>query len=156
MILAILTSLLYLSVTILQAISIKKQSSSPRKLTIPLTLLALVIHSVSISQLIWLSTGVNLSAFNIGSLVSYCFVVILLISSSKRDVDNLFLFLFPAAALWVLLSAVWPSDLTHVNQFDAGILTHILFSLIAYALLLISTVQAALLCYKHTNCANTA
>ena len=82
--------------------------------------MALVIHSVSISQLIWLPTGVNLSAFNIGSLVSYCFVVILLISSSKRDVDNLFLFLFPAAALWVLLSAVWPSDLTHVNEFDAG------------------------------------
>ena len=145
MILASITCFLYLMVGAIQARSVIKRQPNLRLITLPIALIAIIGHTWLIKQSVWLDNGINLSAINIGSLISYCFIIIILLSSIRKNVDNLFLFLFPAAALWVLLSAFSPNDQQHINQFGNGILAHILLSLIAYAVLLISTIQAALL-----------
>ncbi|BCE02253.1 cytochrome C assembly family protein [Marinicellulosiphila megalodicopiae] len=142
---ASLTSMAYLLVSLLQGLSIFSKGKKPNKnLIIAIALIAIMAHIHILSSQIWTENGVILSLYNILSLISICFVNIILLSSFRKPVDNLFVFLFPFAALSVLLSSIWGTDAA-AKHFELGLISHIFLSIIAYSILMISAVQAILL-----------
>ena len=92
-----------------------------------------------------------------GSLIAWVISTMILSSSLRKNLENLFLGVFPMAAIIIFLNAIIPSTVVSDNKWDAGIMSHILLSITAYSLLTIAAFQAVLLMiqvrqlkHKHT------
>ncbi|WP_426417205.1 cytochrome C assembly family protein [Aestuariirhabdus sp. LZHN29] len=92
--------------------------------------------------------GINLSFFNVGSLISWSIILVVLVSSLKKPVESLFAGLIPVAALCVLLATISTTPEAILKNTQAPTIIHILLSITAYSLLTIATVQALLLSYQ--------
>ena len=92
-------------------------------------------------------SGYNLGLFSMLSVMALSIVSIVMVSSFRRPVSNLFVFVFPIAATIILLDLIFTSDYSPRNQIDGSMIGHIILSVIAYSLLTIASVQAALLSF---------
>ena len=106
---------------------------------------ALLLHSWLIYDAIFSQPGLNLAFFNALALTAWTVVTLLLVSSLTKPVENLGIVVLPLAAFTLLLEASYPS-LGFMGE-SAGwpIKIHVLFSLLAYSLLTLASVQAILL-----------
>ena len=93
------------------------------------------------------SVGIDLGIYPMLSLSSLSIVVILLLSSLRRQLDNLFVVVFPLAALAVLVEISFQGSYAPREHIATGILSHIIFSVVAYSLLSIAAAQALLLSF---------
>ena len=93
------------------------------------------------------SVGIDLGIYPMLSLSSLSIVAISLLSSLRRELDNLFLMLFPLAALAVLMEISFQGSYVPRENITMGILGHIIFSVVAYSLLSIAAAQALLLSF---------
>jgi ABC-type uncharacterized transport system permease subunit len=107
-----------------------------------LALLALVAHGLSTFPLVHTPAGVNLGFFQVSSLMFWVMCVVLLVSSLKLPVENLFALLFPLSALSVACSLLLHSAYTPEAHITLQIGWHILISILAYSLLSIAAFQA--------------
>ena len=89
--------------------------------------------------------GVNLSFFNGGSLISLVIAIIILVSALKKPVENLFIGLFPMAAVIITLDLIFPAHSNGIHVWEKGLVAHVLLSILAYSLLTIAACQAILL-----------
>jgi len=89
--------------------------------------------------------GFDFGFFNAISLVSWLVALIVLLSSLLRPLENLLLILFPAAGLAILLELFIPDQRLLSESLTVGLRIHILLSICAYSLLMISAVQAIML-----------
>lgn len=105
---------------------------------------ALALHIIVTAKLILQDGTVNLSLFVAGSLISSAVVVILLFSSLRHKLDNLFVGAFPMAAITMSLAALFQGE-PDGSQFSPGVLTHITLSILAYSLLTLAVFQALLI-----------
>lgn len=105
----------------------------------------LLLHAWLLFDNIFRGPGLNLAFFNALSLTSWTVVTLLLVSSLSKPVENLGIILLPVAALTLALEAHYPS-LSFMRQ-EAGwpLKIHVLFSMLAYSLLTLASVQAILL-----------
>jgi ABC-type uncharacterized transport system permease subunit len=92
-----------------------------------------------------LTNGFNFGFFNAVSLIGWLVAMIVLISSLFRPLENLLLLLFPIAALSILLELFIPDTRIMSDDLSIGLRIHILLSICAYSLLMISAVQAVML-----------
>lgn len=88
--------------------------------------------------------GIDLSFFPVGSLVAWAVAGMVLASSLRQRLDNLFIGVFPLAAITALLAGFMDTS-SMPKPYAGGLITHILLSLLAYSLFTIATVQAVLL-----------
>lgn len=109
----------------------------------------LVAHGIGIYG-ISLADGnsFNFSLFSASSLIFWLINAIVLISSLKKELHNLFLLLFPLSALSVLVSISlnnpeWQHSLSYT------IAAHVIPALLAYSLLTIASLQALILAYQN-------
>ena len=72
-------------------------------------------------------------------------IALILLASQRMPVQNLLLLLFPLGFFTVLLAAFAPSGTAATINEKAGILSHILLSILAYGLLTIAMFQSLLL-----------
>lgn len=101
-------------------------------------------HTFSLYLLLHQEGGIDLSLFNVGSLISWLVAGIVLLSSLRQSVENLYLGVFPLAAWAVLMSLVIPVSYD-AKPYSTGVISHILLSILAYSLFTVSLVQAVLL-----------
>lgn len=88
---------------------------------------------------------INLGFFIAGSMIAWTILLVLMLSSLTKPVENLGIALLPAAALAIGAELAVPT--AHLLPADAGwgLHAHVLISLLAYSLLALASVQAILL-----------
>ncbi len=110
---------------------------------------ALVMHGLSIYGLMFQGQGFHLNIAQASSLIFAVINLLVLISSLKKPLHNLFILLLPFSALAVTASLLLPTDGGSNTALDSGIISHILLSILAYSLLTIATLQALLLAFQN-------
>ncbi|MGH1485055.1 MAG: cytochrome C assembly family protein [Cellvibrionaceae bacterium] len=136
-------SLLYLAASIYLLLLIKQQRSFKQKAAFSLTLGAIILHGIGVYQLMALEAGIDLGIFKMASFIVFAINVLILISSLRKPLHNLFIFFFPLSILCIALSTTLP-QYSHSMQVSHGVAAHILLSIIAYSVLSIATLQAIL------------
>jgi len=145
---AVAAVLLYLASTCLLGAKIVTSSevfSKRRTIALISGAIGIVLHAHLLYQSIILSSGFDFGFFNAISLVSWLVALIVLVSSLLRPLENLLLVLFPAAGLAILLELFIPDERLLSESLSIGLRIHILLSICAYSLLMISAVQAIML-----------
>ncbi|MES9855336.1 MAG: cytochrome c biogenesis protein CcsA [Sedimenticola sp.] len=120
-------------------------SRIPRFAGIAAGLAGIVIHALLLYQSIHSEGGINLSFFVASSLISWSILVLLMISSISKPVENLGMLLLPLAILTIVLEMHFPSSRILPIDAPRGLLAHIIISLLAYSILALASVQAVLL-----------
>jgi len=110
---------------------------------------AFVFHSLAVYLVLHQPEGIHLGFLAMGSLVSWLVVAIVLLSSIRQAIDNLFIGVFPIAIGAVLLSGVVPEE-SIARNYDAGLIIHILLSVLAYSILTLAVLQAVLVSRQHS------
>ncbi len=127
-----------------------KSKTSLRWLQLSPALVGSVIHVIFLKQLIYPEQGIlNLGFFSAFCLISWLVSIQILISSLYRPLESLGIIMFPLSGLTTILVLFTPvsEPLTNVSsQFIHG---HILISVIAYSLIMLSALQAIALAYQN-------
>lgn len=109
-----------------------------------LAVIALALHSGVLYQDIVTANGLNLGFFNAASLMAWVVAVLLLVTTLARPVLTLGIFVWPLAAVSILLTMVFNHD-AHAIDTTLGVQTHIVVSIMAYGVLTIVACQAVAL-----------
>lgn len=146
------TMVLYLITSVLLAVRLfgrkDTQPDSPlQKKTgiIILGLVAVALHTVYLSHVLFIPEGVNFGFFNSGSLIMWLIALTLMLGAIANPVENLGIVLLPLAALSILLDMLFPVKHTLLPAEAMELKIHILMSIMAYALLTIAAVHAVVL-----------
>ncbi|WP_045861527.1 cytochrome C assembly family protein [Teredinibacter purpureus] len=75
--------------------------------------------------------------------------VVVLLSSMRKPLHNLFLFILPLSITAILISGVEQAVMKTSEQLSLEVISHILLSILAYSLLTIASLQALLLAYQN-------
>jgi ABC-type uncharacterized transport system permease subunit len=142
--LAPLCALLYLAATGLQLLHLSQRRKPIDRRVVLLGLAALSSHAIIVWQIAFSSRGVELGFFKIAALLFLVINMACVTTLTRRPLQNLLIVLFPLSALSVLVSAFAP-DTTQASQLSGGIILHVGSSILAYAVLTLAAVQAALL-----------
>lgn len=140
----LLAIILYLSAAMLQYRVLKGQTSGSEIQTKGVSAIAVLLHTGSLYGVLHQPDGINLGFFIAGSLIGWMVAAIVLISSLRQKIENLFIGVFPMAALTAFLS-VWGPDLGTAKFYQGGLIIHILLSILAYSIFTIATFQAFML-----------
>jgi len=124
----------------------RQHQLSSRELRVTATI-ALLLHAVGVHGFSFGREGFYLSYFGISSLIFWTINLIVLISSRKKELNNLFLLLFPLSAASVLASTLEHPATMHL--LDYSIACHVILSVLAYSLLTIASLQALVLAYQN-------
>lgn len=147
---AVISALLYLAAAGLQLATALQQRNGLKhngisRSVLLLALFALACHiSVTWTNVIG-SEGVNFSFFKILSLLFLTVNVFCLIALSWRPLQNLLIVLFPVTSIAVLVATLGPDTQLAQEILPAGVLAHVGSSVVAYAVLTLAAIQAALL-----------
>lgn len=133
----------YLTAATLQFMALKKQPRTSTRVIRHLAAIAIAAHTLSVYSVLHRPEGINLGFFIAGSLVAWLVALVVVISSLRQRVENLFIAVLPMAALTALLS-VWGPDLGVARLYDGGLIIHILLSILAYSIFTLATFQAFL------------
>lgn len=105
----------------------------------------ILLHGILLYQNIVTDTGVNLGVFSAFSLITWTILLLLLISSLSKPVENLGIVLLPLGALAVTLEVRYFSVHLLTDTASTGLTIHILVSMLAYSFFALASVQAVLL-----------
>ena len=145
---AIAAILLYLTSACLLGIRIVTSSevfNKRRTIALISGAIGIVLHGHLLYQSIILAIGFDFGFFNAISLVTWLVAFIVLLSSLLLPLENLLLVLLPAAGLAIVLELTIPGGRILNESLPIGLRIHILLSICAYSLLMISAVQAIML-----------
>lgn len=143
--LAPLCALLYLAATGLQLLHLSQRRQQITRGVFVLSLAALVSHTLIVWEIIFPSTGVDLGFFKISALLFLVINLACITSLMRRPLQNLLVALFPLSALAVLVSAFAPDTAPLLSHLSGGMILHISSSILAYAVLTLAAIQAAVL-----------
>ncbi len=121
---------------------------SARAMVLILGLVAVLNHAFSVGALILVPDGLHLGFLRVASLVFLVVAALALFSSVYKPLENLFVLLFPVAALVELAALAFPSVASPRTDLGGGVLAHALLSIVAYSLLIIAVCQAVLLAFQ--------
>ena len=149
----ILASALYfLSGTLLgvRLFSVNKATKPSRTLCLGLGFAAVLLHLWILYQALHTGAGINFGFFNAVSFAAWVMVLLFLLSSLRKPLENLGIALLPFAGITLILVLMFPT--MHILPEDANwnLRTHVLTSLLAYSVLAMASVQAILLAVQDT------
>jgi ABC-type uncharacterized transport system permease subunit len=144
--LGVAACLCYLAATGLQIQKVLKGNGTDRWVKL-LGALAVILHGFTAYKGFINTNGYDLGFYPMLSLMAFSIGAIVLISSLRRPVDNLFVFVFPLAVSTIILQIVLKGDFMPRQDITGGIFSHIALSIIAYSLLTIAAAQALLLSF---------
>lgn len=136
----------YVIAAVLQALTIVNGTGYPKTIK-ALGGIAVICHGITTWQVFVTGDGFNLGVYPMLSLMALSIVSMVLISSLRRPVDNLFVVLFPVAMVTVAMELFITEDYSPRTDITGGIVAHILLSIAAYSLLTIAAAQALLLSF---------
>ncbi|WP_370278907.1 inner membrane protein YpjD [Pontibacterium sp.] len=145
----LLAAAFYAVATFLQWQILQGERKQPRKINQLLGWAGFACHTVAVYALLHQPQGIHLGFFAMGSLVSWLVVAIVLLSSIRQAIDNLFIGVFPIALLAALIAGIIPEE-SIARDYDGGLITHILLSVLAYSILTLAVLQAVLVSRQHS------
>ncbi|WP_299201988.1 cytochrome c biogenesis protein CcsA [uncultured Amphritea sp.] len=107
-------------------------------------LIAVISHGYSAYLDLHRPTGIHLEFFSAGSLIGWLVAALVILSSLRQKIDNLFIGTFPLAAT-ALFFTLFGLDSDVGKHYDAGLVIHILISILAYSIFTLAAFQAVLL-----------
>lgn len=149
----IIAACLYAALGFYLANHVAKQKTPNPSLVLFGTASALLIHALGIISLSIKSDGIQLSLVAITAQIFWAINVIVLLSSIKRPVQNLFILLLPFSAVAVI-AAYFSHNQSTVMQLNETLAIHVVLSILAYSLLTIATLQALFLAYQNRQLKN--
>lgn len=114
----------------------------------PASLLGLagaLLHALLLQQLLVTPQGIDLGLFHALALIALVVVLALEFVRLRSPVDNLFVFVYPLAALSLPLAVLIEPDGVRPVHLDGALVTHVVLSLTAYALVTLAFAQAVLM-----------
>jgi len=105
-------------------------------------------HGLAASNMLLTPAGINFSLWPVSTLILFTVNLIVLISSIKKPLHNLFVLLFPASSIVLVCSMVFGYSIVEADHLSPKIGFHVLFSLLAYSLFTIAAGQSLLLAYQ--------
>lgn len=109
------------------------------------TILGLFAHGLHLYPLLFTEQGLLLSFFNAASLIAFSIISLVLICLLRMSVHILLVPLLSLGAVTVLCAQFLPQgNLQPINE-AAGILAHILFSILAYGMITLAVFQSLVL-----------
>jgi len=145
--------LIYLFASILLWRAVKQQTPSSKIQLWGICVIALLAHGLGIFSVSFTNSGFQLSLFNASSLIFWVINAIVLISSLKKPIHNLFILLFPLSCL-ALIAALLGNYLGEQLILDYHLASHVILSILAYSLLTIASLQAVFLAYQNRSLKN--
>lgn len=133
---------------------IRKKNIAQTNILLFIVSVGLVAHAVSIYFSLVQPSGLYLGFFKIASLFFFVINFLVLASSFRLPLHNLFILLMPLSILGLIVSEYFDSPLTGGIELTPGLISHILLSILAYSLLTIASVQALLLAYQNKQLKN--
>ena len=140
--------LLYLAATVALALKFYHAGDANRlagRLFNLFAFAALILHAKLLYPSIFPGEGMDFSFFNAISLIGWLVALIVMLTSFLRPLENLLLLLFPVAIVAILLEMRMPGERILADSLSGGLRVHILLSICAYSLLMISALQALIL-----------
>ena len=132
----------------------KDAVSLSRGTVLSLGLAAVALHAATLYPDIITASGLNLGFFNAASLIALLSVLLLLLASFKQPMENLGIPVLPIAAATVGLAILFRGEAHSISSGSWKLDMHILFSVLAYSVLALAAVQAALLAIQETHLRN--
>ncbi|MFK7977738.1 MAG: inner membrane protein YpjD, partial [Halioglobus sp.] len=144
--LAPLAALLYLAATGSQLFQISQRNLNVGRHVIALGLAALSLHAIVVWRALFEVDGsVHLGFFKISALIFLVINLACITSLLRRPLQNLLVVLFPLSALSVLVAYFAPETAAVATNMSGGMLVHVSSSILAYSVLTLAAIQAALL-----------
>ncbi len=134
----------YLAASICLFVLIVRKHSLSTPLLSTLIVLATTSHCVGLYQLMFLENGIDLAIHNMFSLVILVINVLVLLSSVKKPLQNLFIALLPLTITAISFSLFLRESNHLFIAVTPGVSAHIILSIIAYGLLSMASLQALL------------
>ena len=125
------------------------QERNNRSLVLSCGGLALLAHLFNMIEVINTPTGYNFGFFKIATLFSFAISLLVLLSSLKKLLENLFLFIFPLAVISILCSLFVPSSYVPHSDYSSGLALHIVLAILATSIITIGAVQAVFMAYEN-------
>jgi ABC-type uncharacterized transport system permease subunit len=123
-------------------------SKDTRSTVMAFGLIAVIAHGISAYGVIRTTSGYHFGISEITTLIAVSISLLVLISSIRKPLENLFLGLFPLAILAILFSLTVRSNFPP-TQMSLGLASHVLLSILAYSLFTIAAAQALFLAYQN-------
>lgn len=142
----LLAALLYILGTVLQSQSLYRNKIY-RTQTMLVAGAALLFHLVNVVHVFDTDAGYDFGFFRIATLFSWVMAALVVLSSLKKPLENLFLVLFPIAVLSILSSEFLPGYSQPISNLSAGVALHSIIGIIAFSLITIAAVQALLVAW---------
>jgi ABC-type uncharacterized transport system permease subunit len=105
---------------------------------------AILMHCLGIYYATVMTAGLNLGIQNMPSIIFLSINIIVVISSLKKPLHNLLVFLFPLSIVFIIVVIIFRNLEPHLVAVNVPIGSHILLSIISYSLLTMASLQAAL------------
>lgn len=102
---------------------------------------ALLLHTLAVYLILHPGQGIQLSFFPVSSLIAWLIAGLVLLSSLKKPLHNLFVIVFPLAAFCIVLASMIPIT-ADAKPYAIGLVIHILSSILAYSIFTIAAIQA--------------
>ncbi|MDZ7826824.1 MAG: cytochrome c biogenesis protein CcsA [Gammaproteobacteria bacterium] len=142
MVAGLLGVLLYLTGASLQFAGMVRRERPNRTLIRVIALAAAAAHALLVWQLIFGGPQLDLGLFRMGALVTLTMVVIILASGFNRPLDNLYVVLFPVAALSLVCALGVDSHYHPAPTRGAGFVLHVILAVLAYSVLAVAVCQS--------------
>jgi ABC-type uncharacterized transport system permease subunit len=143
-IITLLAILVYLAAAYLQFTALKGQRRVSSSIIKGFAASAVTLHAFSVYNVLHQPNGIDLDFFATGSLIAWLVAGIVTLSSLRQAVENLFIGVFPMAALTAAL-AEWGPSLAAPHHYNGDLIAHILLSILAYSMFTVAAFQAILL-----------
>ena len=131
-----------------------KTTSISKKVYLAVWSLALLLHATVLYYPMLLGYGISLSMISAASHILWLTSLMLLITTWTRHIEALGLFILPLTAITVLLQQLIHPDVAQTVQINNGLGAHIFTSLLAYSMLMLAAIQAALLAEQNNHLHN--
>lgn len=130
--------------------SIRRHTRLPSKLPHILVAAALVVHGYAVYDQIVLDSGYHFSFFKISNVFFWVTNLLVLVSSLRLPLHNLFVLTLPVSVT-ALLASLYTTDteVMHISKLSLGVAGHIFLSIMAYSTMIVATGQALLLAFQN-------
>ncbi len=140
----------YLMGSVFQGMNFAANSANKdtRNKVLVLGSLAVFAHAISAHGVIRHIDGFHFGLFEISTLITLSISLLVLISSLRKPLENLFLGLFPLAVLSIIASLVIRSDYPPTTM-SPSLASHVVISILAYSFITIAALQAGFLAHQN-------
>ncbi len=129
----------------------QRNRKSTRKWLLTLGPLALLAHGAVLYKNIFIESGLglNFGFYNSASLITWIIVLILIVASITKPIENLGIAIFPLASFALLLENAFPSSHIILSNAASELRFHILISILSYSLFSLAAIHAVLLAIQN-------